>query len=530
MNEADRKHLADIYLKILDNHLLVIREASSFIRTKLGNVLNLSGSLSPVRWLERSDDSVSQIMSVGGCMAKLAYLDCPTGIAGDMFLGALVDVGVPIAYLNEHLERLGIKGEFQLRQADIHHNGQLAHKLHVDLIGPSAPHHPHEYDDHHHDHTHTRCLPEIEQMIQAAGLPQRAENWSLATFRQLAQAEGAVHGIAPEAVFFHEVGAVDAIVDIVGTCLGLDYLEIAQLYCSALPTGGGTVWAAHGRLPVPVPAVLKLWELRQVPVFDNGIACELVTPTGAAIVTTIATAFGPPPPMTLQKVGLGAGTRSLPIPNMLRLWIGEGRDKAARSHSHAHKHHHSHNHDHSHNSHYPSPQASHAAHHHAATDHDQAPSYQNTTAHGQQQITVLETQIDDLNPQAIGYLFDRLLEAAALDVFTQPVGMKKSRPGILLTVICHPENIASCEQIIFQETTTLGIRRSTQQRTALDRSFQPLHTEFGTVTIKVAKLGDQIVNAQPEYEDCAAIAAKHNLPWREVHQRALIQWQQQSHV
>jgi hypothetical protein len=449
-------------------------------------------------------------------MAKLAYLDCPTGVAGDMFLGALVDVGVPIAYLNQHLGRLGIKEEFQLRLEPIHHNGQLAHKLQVDLPRDMDNHrhdHAHENHDHPHHHvhahahTHTRCLPEIEQMIQAAGLPQRAENWSLATFRQLAQAEGAVHGIAPEAVFFHEVGAIDAIVDIVGTCLGLDYLAIDQLYCSALPAGGGTVWAAHGRLPVPVPAVVKLWELRQVPVFDNGIAQELVTPTGAAIVTTIATAFGPVPAMTVQKIGLGAGSRSLPIPNMLRLWIGE-----SMAPPHADHHTHRHAPDHHHGQHSDNP-------------HSHRPTQPN-----QEQITVLETQIDDLNPQAIGYVFERLFAAAALDVFTQPIGMKKSRPGILLTVICPADKVDACERIIFQETTTLGIRRTIQQRTILDRALHQVHTEFGDIQIKVAKLGDQVVNIQPEYEDCAAIAAQHNLPWREVHQLALSQWQQLPHV
>ncbi len=443
-------------------------------------------------------------------MAKLAYLDCPTGIAGDMFLGALVDAGVPIDYLSQHLERLGIKGEFGLRLEPIHHNGQLAQKLHVDLLGHDHGHsHDHGHDDH--DHTHTRCLPDIEAMILAAGLPDRAAEWSLAVFRQLAIAEGAVHGIAPEEVWFHEVGAVDAIVDIVGTCLGLDYLQIDQLYCSALPTGGGTVWAAHGRLPVPVPAVLKLWEMRQVPVFSNGIDRELVTPTGAAIVTAIATAFGPAPMMTIQKTGLGAGTIALPIPNIARLWIGEGEGQPV-AHSHEHSHDHGHSHDHHDHSHTHDHGHAHAEHHH----HE-------TTTGSQQEIVVLETQIDDLNPQAIGYVCDRLLDVA-LDVFTQPIGMKKSRPGVLLTVVCLPEQVEVCERLIFEETTTLGIRRSVQQRTALGRAFDHVQTEFGAVHIKVARLGDRVVNAQPEYEDVRAIAIAEGLPWREVHQRAIFLW------
>jgi pyridinium-3,5-bisthiocarboxylic acid mononucleotide nickel chelatase len=452
----------------------------------------------------------------------IAYLDCPTGVAGDMMLGAIVDAGVPLTYLVEQLEKLGIKGEFRLRQEPLHHNGQLACKVHVDLLTEHGHHdhshshehshehshrehghsHEHGHDHHHpsHDHTHTRCLPEIEDMMRSAGLPQRAENWSLAVFRQLAVAEGAVHGIAPEAVWFHEVGAIDAIVDIVGTCLGLDWLGIDELHCAALPTGGGTVWAAHGRLPVPVPAVLKLWEMRQVPVFYNGIDRELVTPTGAAIVTTLAKSFGQQPPMVIQKVGLGAGTLSLPMPNMVRLWVGQ-------SPSHTH------------------PQVAQSV----PDLQDLGGTINSPKTRSPKTITVLETQIDDLNPQAIGYLFDRLFATGAVDVFTQPIGMKKSRPGILLTVICPSSQVDVCEQVIFAETTTLGIRRSEQHRTELDREFQHVHTAYGNVHIKVAKLGDRIVNAQPEYEDCATIAAAHNLPWREVHQLALSLWHSHHH-
>jgi pyridinium-3,5-bisthiocarboxylic acid mononucleotide nickel chelatase len=284
-------------------------------------------------------------------MAKVAYFDCPTGIAGDMCLGALVDIGLPLDYLVAHLDRLGIQGEYNLRAEPMQHNGQQATKVHVDLLRDHTHDHKHDHSHESHSHSHseahshsksethshsksethshsthshgpTRHLPEIERMILGADLPDRAAAWSLAVFRSLAKAEGAVHGIAPEQVHFHEVGAIDAIVDIVGTCLGLDWLGIERIYCGPLPTGGGTVWAAHGRLPVPVPAVLKLLEMRQVQLYHNGIDRELVTPTGAAIVTTLAHHFGPTPAMTLEKIGLGAGTISLPIPNILRLWIG----------------------------------------------------------------------------------------------------------------------------------------------------------------------------------------------------------------
>lgn len=466
-------------------------------------------------------------------MSKIAYLDCPTGIAGDMCLGALVDVGVPLAYLTEKLNQLGITDEFELKAEEVHRNGQRATKLHVVLkadhshseekiaIAHHSPaghdhghhhhshEHGHEHDHHHHEQEHPhepvdrnphshdklRHLPEIERMIQNAALPARAEAWSLAVFRQLAVAEGAVHGISPNQVHFHEVGAIDAIVDIVGTCLGLDWLDIDQLYCSTLPTGGGTVWAAHGRLPVPVPAVLKLYELRQVPIYSNGIDRELVTPTGAAIVTTLATQFGAPPKMTLQKIGLGAGTLELPIPNAVRLWIGTASDHHSASHSHQ-----------------------------AVGTPKVETSNQDT-----QTICVLETQIDDLNPQAIGYLFEALFEVGALDVFTQAIGMKKSRPGILVTVICLPEKTDACEAVLFRETSTLGIRRLMQQRSCLDRTFQSVKTDYGIVQIKVASYKGKITNVQPEYEDCARLAREHQIAWREIHRSALQAWHLQQH-
>ncbi|MDJ0845951.1 MAG: nickel pincer cofactor biosynthesis protein LarC [Crocosphaera sp.] len=252
-------------------------------------------------------------------MTRIAYLDCVTGIAGDMFLGALVDSGVPLEYLIEQLKGLKIDHEYKLSQEKVQRNGQQATKVHVKLLTEDS----HKNHHHHHHHTPARHLPEIEGMIQQANLPPRVTQWSLDIFRQLAVAEGAVHGVAPEKVHFHEVGATDAIVDIVGTCIGLDYLNIETLYCSALPTGGGTVRAAHGRLPVPVPAVLKLWESRQVPIYSNKIDKELVTPTGAAIAVTLVKSFGEPPNMILEKVGLGAGSQELSLPNILRLWIGE---------------------------------------------------------------------------------------------------------------------------------------------------------------------------------------------------------------
>ncbi|MDX1976356.1 MAG: nickel pincer cofactor biosynthesis protein LarC [Pseudanabaenaceae cyanobacterium bins.68] len=237
----------------------------------------------------------------------IAYFDCPTGISGDMCLGALVSAGVPLEYLQQIIQQLGCGDQIQLTQQLVHRQGQIATQVKIELA-----------HEHHHRH-----LSEIEQIIQTANLPSQIEAWSLASFRCLAAAEAAVHGISIEAVHFHEVGALDAIADIVCTCAGLVWLGVEQIHSSSLPTGGGYVNCAHGRLPVPAPAVLKLWETHHIPVFSNGIAAELVTPTGAAILSALTTEFGEVPPMQIETVGLGAGTKDFNIPNILRLWLGQ---------------------------------------------------------------------------------------------------------------------------------------------------------------------------------------------------------------
>ncbi|MEB3224511.1 MAG: nickel pincer cofactor biosynthesis protein LarC [Synechococcus sp.] len=416
-------------------------------------------------------------------MKKIAYLECPTGIAGDMCLGALVDGGVPLAYLENQLNRLGIASEYDLRAETVIRQGQRATKVFVDLKTEDSHHSPHQAGDHPHDHGHTthhhhhgghaphRHLPEIQQLIKAAKLPERVEQWSLKIFQNLAIAEATVHGTTPEVVHFHEVGATDALVDIVGTCLGLDWLGIDELYCAPLPTGGGTVKAAHGILPVPVPAVLQLWQQRKVPVYSNGIEKELVTPTGAAIATTLAKDFGKPPAMTLETIALGAGTIDLPLPNLLRLWIGYQEEAASL-----------------------------------------------------ETVVSLETQIDDLNPQAIAYACEKLRSAGALDVFTQGITMKKNRLGTLLTVICPVDLVNSCEDIIFTETSTLGIRRQTQTRSILQRRFETIELPAGRVKLKIGHRGDKIYNVQPEYEDVAEIAKKTGETWQAIAQQALAQY------
>lgn len=394
-------------------------------------------------------------------MTKIAYLQCTTGIAGDMLLGALVSAGVPLSYIRESLANLNMVNEYEITTETVTRNTITATKVDVNLTSSS----------HHHHHHHHRHLSQIETIIAQGNLPPDVTKNSLAIFRNLAIAEAKVHGTTVEKVHFHEVGAVDAIVDIVGCCLGLDYLGIKELYCSALPSGGGIVKAAHGSLPVPVPAVLELWQTRQVPVYSNGIEKELVTPTGAAIVTTLAVDFGNIPPMVIEKTGLGAGSQDLAIPNILRLWLGEKEDNS-----------------------------------------------------NLEIVTVLETQIDDCNPQIIAYLLEELLTIGAKDVFTQPVTMKKNRLGILLTVICGEDKVIVCENLIFRETTTLGIRRQTQQRRIVDREIIKVNTKYGVVRIKVAKKDGEILNIHPEYQDCADVARQLNIPLRVIFQEAIQQY------
>jgi pyridinium-3,5-bisthiocarboxylic acid mononucleotide nickel chelatase len=400
----------------------------------------------------------------------IAYLDCPSGLAGDMFLGALVDAGVPLLYLEQELAKLGLQEEYRLEGEKVLKNGVQATKVRVHLT---------EHTGHHHRH-----LPDIRTMIQKAGLPERAAHWAIQVFTTLAQAEGDVHGTSPEEVHFHEVGATDALVDIVGSCLGLDWLNVDALYCSALPFGGGTVKASHGLMPVPTPAVIKLWEMGKVPTFDNGIQKEMVTPTGAALAVTLARAFGGIPKMVVACVGLGAGDRDLPIPNIVRLWLGTPE---------------------------PSGYAGHGSHVQPTHEHTEV-------------IALLETQIDDMEAQSIGYLLDKLLDAGALDVFTTPLQMKKSRPGTLLTVLCWPGAIDLCEEIIFLETPTLGVRRTFTVRSVLGRSFEQVQTEFGTVTLKLGHRAGKIIKVRPEYEDCRKLAQTTGKPLQEIQQAALRAW------
>lgn len=405
-------------------------------------------------------------------MLNIAYWDCPAGIAGDMCLGALVSAGVPLEYFSKILQQIGLDHEVKLRSELVHRCGQEATKVHVEILN----HHEETSGHHAGEHAH-RHLPEIEQIIRAANLPAQVELWSLAVFQKLAIAEGQVHGISAAQVHFHEVGALDAITDIVCTCAGLHWLGVKRIFCSALPTGGGFVNCEHGTLPVPVPATLKLWEMHQVPVFSNGIDKELVTPTGAALAVTLSEKFGAPPQMKLKTIGLGAGNRDLNIPNVVRLWLGHQNDISDL---------------------YP-------------LETDEVMAIADIEV-----IAVLETQIDDLSPQAIAYTMEELLNAGALDVFTQPIGMKKSRPGILITVICQRDRLVACQETLFRETSTLGIRIRLQERVILPRTIHEVATIYGNARVKVAQRGDRTYTVQPEYEDCVKLARQHQVPLWQV--------------
>jgi len=440
---------------------------------------------------------------------RIAYLDCFSGVSGDMFLGALVDAGVSTSLLEKTVAALGIEARLQI--AKVTRSGIAATKVDVyahgekdrprDVARASSParkeleahaisrgqaeestqahSHPHagvtlstragEAGLHGHGPQH-RGLTEIKQIISRAAISEAARRRALEIFDSLGAVEAAIHDIDIESVHFHEVGAIDAMVDIVCAAVGAEALGVEEMVCSPLNVGGGTVVCAHGTFPVPAPATVEL--LKGAPVYSSGIEAELVTPTGAAIVKTLATRFAPFREMKIEKAGYGAGARDFPgHPNVLRLTIGEA-----------------------------------------------APALAAKTA--METITVLEANLDDLNPQVFGYVMDRLLEEGALDAFGMPVQMKKNRPGMLLTVLCEPEGAAKLTRLIFTETTTLGVRRRDEQRQALARRWVNVRTPWGEVRMKVASLNGTVTNFAPEYEDCRRIACEHHVPLKTVMQEA----------
>jgi pyridinium-3,5-bisthiocarboxylic acid mononucleotide nickel chelatase len=424
---------------------------------------------------------------------RIAYLDCFSGISGDMFLAALIDAGVAPEIFEQAVEALGLGAKLEISR--VNRSGITATKVDVIARGEkdacrvartkaSGEHrhshdhshsHDHEHDkhhEHHGSHEHSgRGLTEIREIIRKAALTEWAKQTAIAIFERLGAAEAKIHNIPIEQIQFHEVGAVDALVDITCAAVGAEALGVDEIVCSPLNVGGGTVTCAHGTFPVPAPATIEL--LTGVPVYSSGLQAELVTPTGAAIVRTLATRCASFPEMKIEKAGYGAGTRDFPgHANVLRIIIGEGASKLAASTS-------------------------------------------------QETVSILEANIDDLNPQVFGYVMDRLLENGALDVFGTPVQMKKNRPGTLLSVLAKPDDTDKLAQIIFAETTTLGVRRREEKRHVLARKWQTISTRFGDVRIKIASLNGTVSSYAPEYEDCRRIAAEHRVPLKLVMQEAV---------
>ncbi len=381
------------------------------------------------------------------------YFDCFSGISGDMTLAALVDLGVPKKHLVAELCKLSLRDyRIQISAAMCH--GISGKRVRV----ITAPEKKHSHHHHHH-----RTLDDIEKMIASSRLSVRVKEGSLSVFERLAQAEARVHCKKPCEVHFHEVGAVDSIIDIVGALIALEYLDAQHISSSAVPLGGGFVTCEHGTLPVPAPATVLL--LKGVPVCDNGVRAELVTPTGAALISTLAASFGAMPAMRVQAVGYGAGSREHEtIPNMLRIIQGEL----------------------------------------------QAPS-------AQERVFVLEATIDDMMPEWAGFAMEKLFEAGALDVAFIPAQMKKNRPGVLLTVVSRPEDRHVLGAAMLEHTTTAGVRMHPAERMTLARETALVKTRFGTVRAKVLH-GPNEKRFVPEYEACAQIARRKKLPLREVYE------------
>jgi uncharacterized protein (TIGR00299 family) protein len=449
---------------------------------------------------------------------RIAYLDCFAGISGDMFLGALIDSGLDPAILHQATAALNLNATLKIEKVDrsgisstkvhVYEGANLAEETpiaspeedssnhqqsHTHQHHPKTQHqhktghahdHPHAHDhDHPQQHTHGRSLTVIRNLINAATLSPAVKQTAIHAFELLGASEAKIHNVPIETIHFHEVGAVDAIVDIVAASAGIHALNAqaqaetgheAEWHCSPLNVGGGMVDCAHGRFPVPAPATADL--LRGLPTYSAHIEKELVTPTGAALIRALAPTFGPQPAMRVHQIGYGAGTRNpKDFPNVLRLSLGE------------------------------SDQPTNIADVDIDTD----------------TVAVLETALDDLSPQLLAHVAERALATGALDVMLTPVIMKKGRPGTLLTILCNPSDSPALQQLVLSETSTLGVRIRFDRRACLDRRHASVDTPYGPIRIKIGALDQQEYNAAPEFEDCRAAAAKHNVPLKLVQQAAI---------
>lgn len=454
---------------------------------------------------------------------RIAYLDCFAGISGDMFLGALIDVGVPLAVLEEATAALRLGASLRVETVDrsgisctkVHvmegerlaeepaveegfaqqrHQAPQTQQLKTQHLHKTGHAHGHssveavtakeEAHEHEHAHVHGRSLSVIRTLIQGARLEAPVKEMAVRAFELLGASEAKIHNVSVEEIHFHEVGAVDAIVDIVAACAGIHHLQIGAWYCSAMNVGGGMVECAHGTFPVPAPATADL--LRGVPTYSAHVQKELVTPTGAALVRALDPVFGEQPPMRVEKIGYGAGTRNpKDFPNVLRLSVGEGVEERFETG--------------------------------ASEGHER----------GSDTVMVLETAIDDLSPQILAWVAEHALAAGALDVMLTPVIMKKGRPGTLVTVLCDPADGARMERLLLRETSTLGIRIRRDRRSCLERVHVPVQTLYGEIRIKVGSLGGEVLNTAAEFEDCRAAAVRCDVPLKQVQQAAITAYQQE---
>lgn len=416
---------------------------------------------------------------------KHLYLDCLYGISGDMTLSALIDLGADINYIAENLKGMPIDPFFlnvkqvdkrgisaklldlQFDDAEVNkhdhshshshdhshdHSHSHNHEHSHSHDHPDAHAHEHAHDDGHHSHSHRKAST-ILQMIKESELPSRVKQRSLAVFQVIAEAEGKIHGMDPKEVHFHEVGAMDSIIDILGVCLALENLGIDRITAAPVPTGYGKIMIAHGLYPVPAPATAEI--LTGVPLADFYVRGELTTPTGAAFLKALATEYGHMPAKAIEKIGYGAGKKNFEHPNVLRAVL-----------------------------------------------------FNDEKSENREEIEILECQLDDMTGETLGYVMEKLLEKGALDAYFTSVTMKKSRPGILITVLAKPEHTMLLEQILLRETSTFGIRKSNWSRKILDREFRLIKTEFGEICIKVGKLNGKVIKVSPEYEDAKKAAVQ----------------------
>ncbi|MGD9006386.1 MAG: nickel pincer cofactor biosynthesis protein LarC [Desulfobacteraceae bacterium] len=390
-------------------------------------------------------------------MTKIAYFDCFSGASGDMILGALLDAGLELEHLQQELAKLELS-HYDVGKKAVVKNG---------ISGSQALVHVEE-DHHHHHHRH---LADITAIIEKSPLAEAVKKDSIRIFTRLADAEAKVHNTSRESIHFHEVGAMDAIIDVVGGVIGLHALGIDTIICSPLHVGCGTVECAHGTLPVPAPATAEL--VRDKPIYSSGVEGELLTPTGAAILTTLADDFGPLPPMTVESIGHGAGTAERSIANMLRVFIGSAPQLEKRFDT--------------------------------------------------EQTATIETTIDDMDPQMYDYLIEKVLQMGALDIFCSAVQMKKNRRGTLVTILCRPEMVAELSGFLFRETTTIGLRWRLDNRFMLQRDVVTVETRYGTINCKKATHGEELINIKPEYEDCKRVALEQQVPLKTVLEEARLQ-------